>query len=440
MNPDDLNSQLRRWLQENDSAQAAADLLLKHAAAKGTLPNQFKISADDPACPGLMHLFSARYFKPAADGQCMVLHVQRWAQQVANDPLTLLQALATCTGQPLTNRRQHRIDRQVLLDRLLEPATTQGGLCASVALCERENIQRQRGRIWSRTRGRSPSQIEREIGRYLRLLSEVDLLLAEPDRMIRLVHLSRLAAGDSHYLRPGNQICRDLAADLAIYRSSINGETHGNLPAWDQVLAETGIVENLISINVLLYGRLLLHHDSATWHWPLEAATAHMPLWLSAAQLERVSISAASPVRSVITVENETSMLDLIDQQGDDSQLVLVCTAGQANRAVIRLLSMLHKVFPAAMFEHQGDLDLPGVHILQSLRERTQIDIHPSQMDAQTFARYEKNHGITLSKEEQTALNVALRVGELPCSDLLRAIHHAGKRIEQESITHNPEI
>lgn len=141
----------------------------------------------------------------------------------------------------------------------------------------------------------------------------------------------------------------------------------------------------------------------------------------------------------MITVENETSMLDLIDQHADDSQLVLVCTAGQANRAVVRLLRMLHEAFPTSTFQHQGDLDLPGVRILRSLRERTKIDIRPSRMDAQTFAQYQQSHGITLSHEEQVAVDAALRDTELPCRDLLLAMHRDGKRVEQEAITHRPD-
>ncbi len=439
MKRDDLHDLLERWLQEDKAARPAADLLLRRGAAKGALPRQFTIAADNPACPGLMELFSTRYVKPTADGQRVVLHVQRWAQQADIDLSALLQTLATCTGQTLTNRRQQRLDRQALLSQTLESAASRDGLCGSVARRERELVQQQRGRTWARTRDWSPAQMKQEVERYLRLLTEVDRLLTAPDRMMRVVHLSRLAAGDSHFLRPGNQVCRDLAADLSAYHNSIDNEPATAPPAWDQVLAEAGIVENLISVNVLLFGQLFLHHGSATWHWPAEAATARMPLWLSAAQLEGMTISAESPIRTVITVENETSMLDLVDQHTDDAQLVLVCTAGQANRAVVRLLRMLHKAFPASTFQHQGDLDLPGIHILRSLRERTKIDIHPSRMDAQTFAQYQDLHGIALSHTEQAAVDAALRNTELPCHDLLLALHRKGKRIEQEAITHRLE-
>src|SRR5690606_8037980 len=139
----------------------------------------------------------------------------------------------------------------------------------------------------------------------------------------------------------GTEAWRDLADDLV----EICGDCSTPSPQAPEsraiVLRDAGLVENLTSIAVLIYGALRLHVKEACWSWLEQAMEQRMPLWLSAAHLEGARFSSSGPIARIITVENETSFHDLIAANaGKDA--VLVLTAGQPNRAVIRSLQLLH--------------------------------------------------------------------------------------------------
>ena len=141
-----------------------------------------------------------------------------------------------------------------------------------------------------------------------------------------------------------------------------------------------------------------------------------------------------SSAQCVISVENETSFLDLIELHHDDDETVLVYTEGHANRAVVALLRLIARACPHAMFHHQGDLDLYGVRILASLIERTGLSIEPMYMDVETHERFEST-ALPLTDREHDEIVQAVKDQHLPCLELLRRISKTRLRVEQEAIT-----
>lgn len=188
------------------------------------------------------------------------------------------------------------------------------------------------------------------------------------------------------------------------------------------------------SVAVLAFGRFSLRRSEAEWHWATEAAGQQIPVWLTAQQLANAEVLPAPVIHRVISVENETSFLDLIEYHGGRGDTVLVYTEGHANRAVVALLHLMAEACPNARFYHQGNLDLYGVRILASLVERTGVTIDPMYMDATTHQRFEAS-GIRLTDQQQAEVERAVSDGTLPCQDLLQRIAATSLRIEQETIT-----
>jgi hypothetical protein len=267
-------------------------------------------------------------------------------------------------------------------------------------------------------------------------LRHAEGLRRDSSRIERIVHVSRVVAGDTHWLRPRNRIWRDLAGDVLDFDAELKARLDGldGREGLARALAEIGIVENLTSVVVLVYGHLTLQRGNASWRWAEEAALERLPIWLTAIHLKDCRIIPAAPITQVISVENETSFLDLIEQYGENRGVVFVYTEGQANRAVVALLRLLADAAPAAQFQHQGDLDLPGIRILASLCERSGLAIQPAYMDAETHRRFGAS-GIPLTDAEYEEALREIAAARLPCRDLLEQIAAARLRIEQESIT-----
>lgn len=93
-------------------------------------------------------------------------------------------------------------------------------------------------------------------------------------RIERVVHVSRKVAGDTHWLRPRNQVWRDLADDLLGFDSELAMQLKGldTNEVRSRALAEVEIVENLTSVVVLVFGRFAIKRCAAMFRWPIEAA------------------------------------------------------------------------------------------------------------------------------------------------------------------------
>ncbi|REJ65677.1 MAG: DUF2399 domain-containing protein [Planctomycetota bacterium] len=432
--PSDISTAIRRWLKETPGAGDAADIILRKAESKGIVPAQITCPVAQHAA--LVTFFSDTYVRRGTDPSKCKLLFFRWETEVLGAEAIFLPALAGARGRKLRNRQQEKQDRAERIKGELTPYVPENGLPGLVAKRELKLLDQRKGRFWHRSEKWQLDQIGPQIRRYISLLQFVEDLRCEPTRMERVVHASRHVAGDTHWFRPGNQVWRDLADDELQF-NPLPQELSESLTDKERAaraLCLVGLVENLTSVTVLAFGRFALLRQGTRWNWATEAASQHLPVWLSAQHLLNARVRPQTCVQCVISVENETSFLDMIELHHDDAEMILVYTEGHANRAVVALLRLLAQASPDATFRHQGDLDLFGVRILASLIERTGLDIEPMYMDVETHERFEQC-AIPLSDAEQEDIELAISDHGLPCYELLRRITETSLRIEQETIT-----
>ncbi len=436
MSSSDLASTVQSWLAATPGAQDAAKWLLDRAESDGQIPKQLTLDVDISWHIALASFFSTNYVRLSARGRKITPHFDRWEREHLGQAGTLLPVLAEAFGRKLANRKQERRSRQDQIVGILKTYANDGGLTGHVAGREQETSQQHQGRFWSRSSRWTAEQIQAELDRYMNLLRYTDALRHDAIRIERVVHVSRKVAGDTHWMRPRNQVWRDLADDLLGFDSELATQFQGldTNEVRSRALAEVGIVENLTSVVVLVFGRFAIKRGAAMFRWPSEAAAEGLPVWLSALHLAGSEILSDQKIERVVCVENETSFLDLVEQHRHETTTVCIYTEGQANRAVIALLRLIAHSFPAASFEHHGDLDLPGVRILASLMERTGLDIQPINMGAKTHERFERA-GIALTEEEHSQVIREILADKLPCQDLLQCLAKTRLRIEQEVIT-----
>jgi len=434
VNRSDVPNALRRWIQSCPGAEAAAGWLIARAGGNGTLPARLRVDRVPEIDRALTALLSDRYLSGTIGG-ARYARIADYEARELGEAGALLEAMASATGKQVENRRAARQQLERRIIEFLSTSSEVPGLRGRFATRELKATAQHRGRVWRRAVAAGAGWSVRAVELYLRLLDHVQSLADEPGAVHRLADVSRTIAGDTHWLRPGTEAWRDLSDDL-LEIGTDRGELASRSPEERaEALRDAGLVENLTSIAVLVYGSLRIRRRSTCWGWLEEAVAQRMPVWLSAAHLEGASFESSRPITRVIAVENETSFHDLVDATATDGGTAVVLTAGHANRAVIKCLRLLREACPHAHFVHQGDLDLPGVRILASLQRRCGFDIEPECMDADTHRRY-RQCGIALDSRELDDLATAIRRADLPCRELLAEILTSRLRIEQENITH----
>ncbi|MCU0723901.1 MAG: DUF2220 domain-containing protein, partial [Planctomycetes bacterium] len=194
------------------------------------------------------------------------------------------------------------------------------------------------------------------------------------------------------------------------------------------------VFRNETPIDVLCFGHVVLEKEGRR----LPEAAVHREIGEPVRfLLQQLRGSSVAEVRGegIVSIENETAFNDYVDWvRGTGRDEIVLCSQGQANWAVVRLLELLHAAAPGLPLFHWGDLDRSGVLILRSLRRRTKIDVAPLWMDPETFSRH-LQVGLPLEKEEKVEIEglLARSKGEIG-SDLLSAILEAGCWVEQEAV------
>lgn len=433
MNSEDLERAVRCWIQTCPDAGVAADWLITRAGRGGSLPARMRVDRFPEVERAFTALLSDRYLSGFVGGARYV-RLADYEQQELGQAGALLKAVASTTGKRVENRRAAEQELERAIAELLSPFSEAAGICGRFTRRELEAVVQHRGRVWRRAAAAGIGPTADAVRLHLRLLDHVQSLADRPGTIERLADVSRAIAGDTHWLRPGTETWRDLSDDLCELGTDRETADLRTPEGRAAVLRDAGLVENLTSIAVLVYGPLRLRLKGACWSWLDEAAEQRMPLWLSAAHLEGATFESSRSITRVVSVENETSFHDHLIPAASDGGAVVVLTAGHANRAVIKLLRLLRDAFPQARFVHQGDLDLAGVRILASLCHRCGFEIGAEYMDAVTHRQF-RHRGIALHKREMDDLAAALRVSDLPCRELLAEIHESGLRLEQENIT-----
>jgi hypothetical protein len=435
VNNKDVRLLLNEWLKNTPHSKAAARELLRRAGSRGGAPSRQSFDADDPVTTALCHLLPERYIARQQKGRKLIFALPAFEDAQGWPAGTILLALSELLQLPLENRRQEREERKAFLLRTLEPFVSDTGLAGNVARNEWKEVEGERGRLWLLASESAASAVQLEIHRYMRLLSWMEQHRTT-NRVIRAVHVGREVAGDTHWFRPGTRPWQWTAEDLFRYFPGMPEPTSLLQGAeWRQLIFQTcGVVESLSSVRVMVFGNMALYGSDFEWAWPREAARQKQPVWLSIAHLQQAQLRSDSCVQRVVTVENETSFWDLLEREGNNRETILVYTEGQANRAVLLAMRQLAEPGKSLNFQHQGDLDLPGVRIFHSLRQRTGILIEADRMNPQVFLQH-LEQGIQLNAKELDELSRELISGVLPLQELLQELHRHRRRLEQEVLT-----
>jgi hypothetical protein len=436
MSESDLQRLVSTWVQSSPHARGVAEWLMERAAPRGCLPARLRVDRHPHVECALTSLMSERYItgKP---GGARHARLDDYERNEPGEPGALIGALASALGRSVENRLAARTSLQSAVIDILSPSAAEEGLRGCFARQQLKEVASGRGRVWRRARIAGIEATSAQVERYLLLLDHAQRLLDAPGAVERLSDVSRAVAGETHWLRPGSEAWRDLSDDLGAFIQGGGSEATPRTPEERaRILRSAGLLEHLTSVAVLLYGRVRLRSEQGAWSWPEEAAAQGMPVWLAAAHLEGRWMEPATSIDRIISVENETSFHDLLRCARASAGAVIVLTAGQANRAVVKALRLLKDACPEAQFKHQGDLDLAGVRILASLQARCGFPIDPEHMDAETHQELRRiASGLPLTEAEAEEVQSTHRRGDLPCRDLLAEIAATRVRFEQEDIT-----
>lgn len=259
------------------------------------------------------------------------------------------------------------------------------------------------------------------------------------DGPVRLANFSRRATGTTKGLRTGGaryvMVADALLRFLPGLPDRVEAESPRDPPERRRLALEClGIFRNETPVDVLCFGSFVLEKCGACLDSPAAHRALGEPVRLMLLHLRDAHASRIRAPR-IVSIENETTFNDYVDRQkeGGGEEIVL-CSQGQANWAVVRLLRLLHEAAPSVPVFHWGDLDRSGVLILRSLRHRSGVLVQPLHMDRETFRRFSPE-GLPLPPGEKEEIETLLKkpkgnVGE----DLLAAILDSGKWVEQETV------
>lgn len=273
------------------------------------------------------------------------------------------------------------------------------------------------------------------VGELLDALQRGFNILQADEAPLRLSHFGLAVTGDTKSCRPGSKLLRQFVDILYRFDAAIKNEidlaeNSGIEQRQRAVIDLTRLVIDGAATQVLLYGDIRFRKSGREFSYISEHAALGEPVVVTWAQLGSASLTFI-PAR-IVTIENETSFYDYIAKANWRNEAV-VCTMGQANRLLVKLLRNAQPL--VSEYCHWGDLDRSGVMILDSLRRRTGIDIKPLNMNLKTFEQH-RHLGQKLKPGEKLMITRLLqRRPDIVCHDLLQAIADSQLWIEQEVIS-----
>lgn len=206
-------------------------------------------------------------------------------------------------------------------------------------------------------------------------------------------------------------ICSDskklekLQSRLEAALRQINGKT----------LEDLGLLEK--PRQVLLHGPLRLDG--------LDFASLRGAVTISETDIHQVQSVACTATR-ILTIENETTFLELVKLNHGDTLLI---QTSHPNRALVSLLARVSADFPCF---HFGDTDPAGFDILRSLRDKTGRPFQPLHM---RFRPRDDSPALT-AEEAKVVTRLLADPSMTDCHSDLHAMREAGNKgdFEQESL------
>ncbi|GAB4237687.1 MAG: hypothetical protein OHK0028_15040 [Deltaproteobacteria bacterium] len=259
------------------------------------------------------------------------------------------------------------------------------------------------------------------------------------DGPVRLANFSRRATGSTKGVRAGDRRYTRMADALLRFLPGLADGVEAESPRDPSerrrlALESLGIFRNETPVDVLCYGDFTLEKRGARLDAPSAHHTLGEPVRLLLLALRGARVLRMRASR-IVSIENETTFNDYVDGVKDaGGGEIVLCSQGQANWAVVRLLRLLHEADPSVPVFHWGDMDRSGVLILRSLRRRSNVPVRPLHMDPETFRRF-LAQGLPLPPGEAAEIDRLLaKGGDDTGSDLLAALRETGTWVEQETV------
>ncbi len=422
-------SNLSELIEKNASVQKFVATLLDRVDQQGKPPAVFSLKvakcADDAAAIKLF--FGHEYVKSDSSGR-VILNLSRY---LAHLPQALDHFYAALHRSPRNLRQEN--------DNLLANLTSVVDGFVNVPAHEvfldyltdeLAKMRSGRGELFALARKSGCPAVARHLEHLQR---GINTIYAE-EKPLRLSHFSRAVTGDTKSCRGGTPLLRQFADLLYSYDTRIRSEVEllepvGITQRQRAVLDQTRLQVDSSATRILVFGNLVFTKGARRFEYVAEHARLGEATILTHAQLDS-SVVGRAPQR-IVSVENETSFYDYIEQADIDRELI-ICSMGQANRLLVRFIKDLAS--HAQEFVHWGDLDRSGVLILDSLRRRTGLDIKPLLMDAATFDKYCKFALPLSGSERELIVSLLHRRPKIICADLLHRLLETRTWLEQENI------
>jgi len=212
-------------------------------------------------------------------------------------------------------------------------------------------------------------------------------------------------------------ICRD-SKKLEHLRPRLEAALRQITAGRTQSLEELGLLEK--PRHVFFRGPLRLELPGGT----LDLGLLHAPVSISETDIHQ-AISILCDASQVLTVENETTFLELAKLNSD----TLLIQTSYPGRAVLALLARLPDTLP---IHHFGDTDSAGFDILRDLRARSGRTIHPLHM----HHRSREGSEILAVPDLQIIHRLLADPSMTDCHATLQAMQNSGTKgdFEQESL------
>ena len=430
---------LRDWISRDLDLRTVVLALLDRCDRTGNLPAKMIYRCErDGERDALIRLLSAKAAKPVA-GNVLAVHLDLEKADLAlreDGGPSLQELLYQAAGRV---PRDVKGEKAVLAVRASESVTSladgASGAARSFLLDMADRLSRGQGELFRQVWENGLEGMMRELQTVARCIAAAEV----NDGPVRLANFSRRALGTTKGLRSGDARHIMVADALLRFLPGLSDRVEAESPRDPSqrrrlALECLGIFRNETPVDVLCFGSFVLKKRGARLDSPEAHRALDEPVRLMLLHLRDARVSRIRATR-IVSIENETTFNDYVDRQkeGGGEEIVL-CSQGQANWAVVRLLRLLHEAAPSVPVFHWGDLDRSGVLILRSLRHRSGVPVQPLHMDRETFRRFSPE-GLPLPPGEKEEIGTLLKklrgnVGD----DLLAAIRDTGKWVEQETV------
>ena len=234
--------------------------------------------------------------------------------------------------------------------------------------------------------------------------------------VLRLAVFSAQATTDPHALDSGT-LCGQLF--LHLLSMKLNRPYPAGAEERDEVYFESGILCDSISSNVTQVG-LVLQEQQIEHPAFMEFRQRKECCTLSLTNLNNIS-SAASPSGKAYLIENQMLFSQLCDQ-AKDFHSPLICTSGQLQVAVLRLLDML--VASGTTLYYAGDFDGGGISIAARLLARYPANLQLWHMTTDDYELCKSD--VSISENSRNLLKSADDTILEPIANLVQETGYAG--------------